>query len=171
MQQPFFPMILYGADYNPEQWPESVWLDDMQLMKPAHVNMVSINIFSWAMQEKSRANEAMRGTGPEPGGLMTAFNKGQALAHYIELWERRHAEFDRLPDIERRVARGNYEFFASVDIELRELERRAQRNGFVLAWNWDGQDFVYTIGRCLQRTMQLFWQKSRKSDAGRPAAE
>ena len=51
MQQPFPPMILYGADYNPEQWPESVWLDDMQLMKLAHVNMVSINIFSWAMLE------------------------------------------------------------------------------------------------------------------------
>ena len=51
MQQPFPPMILYGADYNPEQWPEPVWLDDMRLMKLANVNMVSINIFSWAMLE------------------------------------------------------------------------------------------------------------------------
>ena len=49
MQSPFPPMILYGADYNPEQWPESVWSDDMRLMKLAHLNMVSINIFSWAM--------------------------------------------------------------------------------------------------------------------------
>jgi len=48
MQQPFPSVILYGADYNPEQWPESIWLDDMRLMKLAHVNMVSINIFSWA---------------------------------------------------------------------------------------------------------------------------
>src|SRR5713226_6342034 len=51
MQQPFPPVILYGADYNPEQWPESVWHDDMRLIKLAHVNMVSINIFSWAMLE------------------------------------------------------------------------------------------------------------------------
>lgn len=51
MQQPFPPTILYGADYNPEQWPESTWLDDMRLMKLAHVSMVSINIFSWAMLE------------------------------------------------------------------------------------------------------------------------
>jgi beta-galactosidase len=43
--------MLYGADYNPEQWPEDVWLDDMRLMKLAHVNMVSINIFSWAALE------------------------------------------------------------------------------------------------------------------------
>ena len=75
---------------------------------------------------------------------MTAFNKEQALARYIELWERHGREFDQLPDVERRVARGDYEFFSSVDIELRELEQEAQRNGFVLEWNWDGQDFVYT---------------------------
>ncbi|GAC1477596.1 MAG: beta-galactosidase [Ktedonobacteraceae bacterium] len=51
MQQPFPTKILYGADYNPEQWPEAVWLDDMRLMKLAHVNMASINIFSWALLE------------------------------------------------------------------------------------------------------------------------
>ena len=43
--------ILYGGDYNPEQWPESVWHEDMRLMKLAHVNMVSVNIFSWALLE------------------------------------------------------------------------------------------------------------------------
>ena len=51
MQHPFPPVLLYGADYNPEQWPEGVWLDDMRLMKLANVNMVSINIFSWATLE------------------------------------------------------------------------------------------------------------------------
>ena len=47
----FPPTILYGADYNPEQWPEKVWQEDMRLMKLAGVNMVSINIFSWASLE------------------------------------------------------------------------------------------------------------------------
>jgi len=51
LHQPFPTTILYGADYNPEQWPEEVWLDDMRLMKLAHVNMASINIFSWASLE------------------------------------------------------------------------------------------------------------------------
>ena len=51
MERSFPQVILYGADYNHEQWPESTWLDDMRLMKLAHVNMVSINIFSWAMLE------------------------------------------------------------------------------------------------------------------------
>ena len=43
--------VLYGADYNPEQWPASVWEDDMALMKKAKVNIVSINIFSWSSLE------------------------------------------------------------------------------------------------------------------------
>lgn len=41
--------LLYGADYNPEQWPREVWQEDMQLMKRAGVNVVSVGIFSWAL--------------------------------------------------------------------------------------------------------------------------
>ncbi|TFC08247.1 MULTISPECIES: beta-galactosidase [unclassified Cryobacterium] len=41
--------IAYGADYNPEQWPEAVWADDMRLMREAGVNIVSVGIFSWAL--------------------------------------------------------------------------------------------------------------------------
>lgn len=37
----------YGGDYNPDQWPESVWDDDIRLMRQARVNMVSLAIFSW----------------------------------------------------------------------------------------------------------------------------
>jgi beta-galactosidase len=41
----------FGADYNPEQWPEQVWDEDMALMKAAGVSMVSVGIFSWAAVE------------------------------------------------------------------------------------------------------------------------
>ncbi|MFS1299432.1 beta-galactosidase [Streptosporangium longisporum] len=40
--------LAYGADYNPEQWPEEVWHEDVRLMREAGVNMVSVGIFSWA---------------------------------------------------------------------------------------------------------------------------
>jgi beta-galactosidase len=43
--------LLYGGDYNPEQWPEDVWLEDVQLMREAGVNLVSLAIFSWARLE------------------------------------------------------------------------------------------------------------------------
>lgn len=43
------PFLCYGGDYNPEQWTEDVWLEDMELMKEAGVNFISLGIFSWAM--------------------------------------------------------------------------------------------------------------------------
>ncbi len=40
--------ILYGGDYNPEQWPEEVWKEDMRLFRLAGVDCVTLNVFSWA---------------------------------------------------------------------------------------------------------------------------
>ncbi|PST48804.1 beta-galactosidase [Bifidobacterium callitrichos] len=45
------PRIWYGGDYNPDQWPEEVWDEDIELMKKAGVNLVSVAIFSWAKLE------------------------------------------------------------------------------------------------------------------------
>ncbi|WP_353808995.1 beta-galactosidase [Agromyces sp. SYSU T00194] len=38
----------YGGDYNPEQWPEEVWPDDVARMREAGVTMVSLGIFAWS---------------------------------------------------------------------------------------------------------------------------
>ena len=43
--------LLYGGDYNPEQWPEEIWLEDVRLMQEAGVNCVSLAIFGWAKLE------------------------------------------------------------------------------------------------------------------------
>lgn len=43
--------IAYGGDYNPEQWPERIWREDVELMRRAGVNLVSVGIFSWALLE------------------------------------------------------------------------------------------------------------------------
>jgi len=47
--------LAFGGDYNPEQWPEDVWPEDIRLMQEAGVTLVSLGIFSWALLE------------PEPG--------------------------------------------------------------------------------------------------------
>ena len=47
--------LAYGGDYNPEQWPETTWREDVRLMREAGVNLVSVGIFSWALLQ------------PEPG--------------------------------------------------------------------------------------------------------
>lgn len=45
-----YPHLLHGGDYNPEQWIDcpQVLEEDIRLMKEAHVNCVSLGIFSWA---------------------------------------------------------------------------------------------------------------------------
>lgn len=43
--------IGYGGDYNPEQWSQEVWAEDVRLMNEAGVNLVSLGIFSWALLE------------------------------------------------------------------------------------------------------------------------
>lgn len=43
--------IVYGGDYNPEQWPEEVWQEDVRMMREAGVNLVTVGIFSWALLE------------------------------------------------------------------------------------------------------------------------
>ncbi|GAB3006028.1 beta-galactosidase [Saccharothrix stipae] len=43
--------LVYGGDYNPEQWPEHVWVEDVELMRQAGVNLVSVAIHAWALLE------------------------------------------------------------------------------------------------------------------------
>ncbi|MET3804664.1 beta-galactosidase [Nakamurella sp. UYEF19] len=43
--------LAFGGDYNPEQWDESVWPEDIRLMQAAGVNLVSVGIFAWVRLE------------------------------------------------------------------------------------------------------------------------
>ncbi|MFF4622255.1 beta-galactosidase [Nonomuraea jabiensis] len=45
------PGLLFGGDYNPEQWPEEVWAEDVRLMAEAGVTMVTVAVFSWSRLE------------------------------------------------------------------------------------------------------------------------
>jgi beta-galactosidase len=53
-----FPGVLFGADYNPEQWTaamgyagEEIWLEDVRLMRAAGVNVATVGVFSWVSLE------------------------------------------------------------------------------------------------------------------------
>lgn len=45
--------LRYGGDYNPEQWPEQSWQEDVRLMREAGVNFVTVAVFSWSLLEPS----------------------------------------------------------------------------------------------------------------------
>ena len=53
MENTFYNHFIHGGDYNPEQWlydPE-ILETDIKYFKKAHINEVSLGIFSWAMLE------------------------------------------------------------------------------------------------------------------------
>lgn len=43
--------LLYGGDYNPEQYSPAVWAEDVRLMKAARVNTVTVGVFAWSSLE------------------------------------------------------------------------------------------------------------------------
>lgn len=53
MINPRLPRIWYGGDYNPDQWPEEVWLEDMRLMKLSGFEVATVPVFSWAKLQPS----------------------------------------------------------------------------------------------------------------------
>jgi beta-galactosidase len=48
--------IVFGCDYNPEQWDREVWREDVRLMSEAGITLVAINVFGWS-QVEPRAGE------------------------------------------------------------------------------------------------------------------
>lgn len=53
MEKKFFNRILFGGDYNPNQWPKDIWEEDMRIFKKAGINSATINVFSWAKIQPS----------------------------------------------------------------------------------------------------------------------
>ena len=47
--KPIYDHFLFGGDWNPEQWPEETWEHDIEMLEDAHINEVTINVFSWAL--------------------------------------------------------------------------------------------------------------------------
>lgn len=51
--KPTFSSFLFGGDWNPEQWPEDTWEQDIEKLEDAHINEATINVFSWALLQPS----------------------------------------------------------------------------------------------------------------------
>jgi len=51
MPLPDVPRIAYGGDYNPEQWPESVWDDDHRAFGPAGIDTLTVGVFLWSLTQ------------------------------------------------------------------------------------------------------------------------
>lgn len=138
--------MAYGADYNPEQWPEETWASDVALMREAGVTMVTLGVFSWGLLE------------PEPGrydfgwldrvvGLLHEAAIGIDLATATAsppAWFTRAHPQTRLVDVDGRVrefgARQDYcpsspEYRASATALAAQLADRYGDHPAVVLWH------------------------------------
>lgn len=46
-----FRKILFGGDYNPEQFPKDIWDEDMRLFRLAGIDIATVNVFSWSLNQ------------------------------------------------------------------------------------------------------------------------
>ncbi|MBM7489039.1 beta-galactosidase [Micromonospora luteifusca] len=51
MSLPVTAKVPFGGDYNPEQWPEDVWKQDYRLFDTARIDLVTIGVFDWALNQ------------------------------------------------------------------------------------------------------------------------
>lgn len=59
LSRPVWPQlegIAFGGDYNPEQWPREVWQQDVELMRKAGVNLVTVGMWSWSLLEPTEGD-------------------------------------------------------------------------------------------------------------------
>ena len=145
---PAFPHFLHGADYNPEQWlpDKSVWDKDMQLMRLANCNEMSVGIFSWSTLEPregeydfSFLDEIIEKIGQNGGKVILATPSG-ARPHWLA---------DKYPEVLRVGPDGvrnhfggrhNHCFTSPVYREKvrqmnTQLARRYGANPHVIAWH------------------------------------
>lgn len=94
---------------------------------------------------------------------MSAFNPDQALAHFIELHEKRGQEIDRRPDLQRMMDRGHDDVTVAADYDIRELQQEAERNGYILDWTFDQEkkDFEYFCNKMTPQEWKQYleWEK------------
>jgi len=145
---PGFPHFLHGADYNPEQWlpDKEIWDRDMELMKQACCNEMSVGIFSWAMLEPregeydfSFLDEIIEKIGSSGGKVILATPSGARPRWMAE----KYPEVLRVgPDGVREHFRARHNHCLTSPVyrqKVREMNRRlAQRygkNDTVVAWH------------------------------------
>lgn len=138
--------ILYGGDYNPNQWPRDIWDEDMRIFKDAHINSATVNVFSWAkiqpaeeVYDFTELDDIIEMLSKENYDIVLATSTGALPAwmakRYPEVertdWEGRHKKYG-----ERHNACPNSPIFQKYSARLAEkLAERYGQNPHVKCWH------------------------------------
>src|SRR5438105_6034370 len=142
--------LMLGAAWYPEQWPESRWDTDLELMQKAHINFVRVGEFAWSTMEPKEGDfeldwldRAIRAA--ERHGIAVVIGTPSAAP---PAWlTSKYPETLRTQDNGRKDEHGNRQQFDWSDPKYRELariiaEKLAERFGHdpdVIGWQIDNE--------------------------------
>ena len=144
------PALLLGAAWYPEQWPESRWDADLELMQKAHLHLVRIGEFAWSSLEPQEDRY-------ELDWMERAINLAGKHGIYVVIgtpsaappaWlTQKYPETLRVLQTGQRVEHGERQQFNWANPRYRELvrgidERLAKRfghNPYVIGWQIDNE--------------------------------
>ncbi len=144
------PPILLGTAWYPEQWPESRWEADLDLMQKAGIHFVRVGEFAWSRMEPSEGDYHF-------GWLERAIDEAGQRGIYTVIgtptaappaWlTQKYPETLRTEEDGRKAEHGNRQQFNWDNPKYRELSRdiagrMAQRfghNPYVIGWQIDNE--------------------------------
>lgn len=144
------PPLLLGAAWYPEQWPESRWEADLELMQKAHLHMVRLGEYSWSRIEPEEGKydfdwmERAIDDAGKHGIFVVIGTPTQAPPAWLT---KKYPQTMRVLEDGRNVGRGERANFNWADPKYRELTRgideqlarRFGHNPYVIAWQIDNE--------------------------------
>jgi len=144
------PPLLMGAAWYPEQWPESRWETDLELMQKAHVHMVRIGEYTWSRDEPEEGHyeldwmERAIDLAGKHGIFVVIGTPSQAPPAWLS---DKYPQIFRVSATGQRAEHGHRANFNFSDPEYRSLVRgideqlakRFGNNPYVIAWQIDNE--------------------------------
>jgi beta-galactosidase len=144
------PPLLLGSAWYPEQWPESRWDADLELMQQAHLHVVRVGEFAWSSEEPSEGHfdldwleRAINLAGQH--GIYTVL--GTPTATPPAWLTTKYPETLRIDEDGHRAEHGNRLQYNWSNPKYRELSRiivarlaaRFGHNPYVIGWQIDNE--------------------------------
>jgi beta-galactosidase len=168
------PGLLLGAAWYPEQWPESRWDTDLQLMEAAHINFVRVGEFAWSTLEPSEGtyqldwlDHAIRAAEKHHIAVVIGTPSAAPPAWLTT----KYPETLRTKEDGRKDGHGNRQQFDWSDPKYRELARNiaskmAERFGHdpnVIGWQIDNEYANESYGDATQARFQDWLREKYKT--------
>jgi beta-galactosidase len=165
------PSLLLGTAWYPEQWPESRWDADLELMQKAGIHMVRVGEFAWARMEPSEGQYDLDWleraiTAASKHGIYTVL--GTPTAAPPAWLTKKYPETLRIKEDGRQDQHGNRQQFNWANPKYREFAReiagqmakRFGHNPYVLGWQIDNEYANQSFDPETQKQFQQ-WLRAR----------